>query len=90
MFVNDNVVDFWMRWVTRKEFPTESSVHIFSSHFYTQLRTKGYDAVTTWTSNRGINIFEKKMILIPVNNQKHWPLCAEINAGFIDYGGVQL
>jgi Ulp1 family protease len=90
MFVNDNVVDFWMRWVTRKKIPTESSVHIFSSHFYTQLRTKGYDAVATWTSNRGINIFEKKMTLIPVNHQKHWSLCAVINVGFIDYGGVQL
>ncbi len=30
------------------------------------------------------------MILIPVNHQKHWSLCAVINMGFIDCGGVQL
>ncbi len=89
-FVNDSVVDFWMCWVTRKQLPMESSIHIFSSHFCTQLRTKGYDAVATWTSNQGIIIFEKKMTLIPVNHQKHWSLCAVINTGYIDYGGVQM
>jgi len=89
-FVNDNIVDFWMCWITRKEIATESSVHIFTAHFYVTLRDKGYDAVATWTVNKGINIFKKKMILIPVNQDKHWSLCAIINAGYIDYGGVQL
>jgi Ulp1 family protease len=76
--------------MTWKELPMESSVHNFSSHFYTQLRTTEYDAVITWAQNRGINIFEKKMILMPMNHQKHWSLCAVINVGYIDYGGVQL
>jgi Ulp1 family protease len=89
-FVNDNIVDFWMSWITWKEIARESSVHIFTTHFYTTLRDKGYDAVAKWTVNKEINIFKKKMILIPVNQDKHWSLCAIINAGYIDYNGVQL
>jgi Ulp1 family protease len=68
----------------------ESSIHIFSSHFYTQLGTWGYDAVAHWTANRGINVFEKKMILIPVNKQQQWSLCAVLNAGYIDFGGIKM
>jgi Ulp1 family protease len=68
-FVNYNVIVFWMCRITQKELLMESSVHIFNSHLYTQLRTKGYDAIATSAPNMGINIFEKKMILIPVNHQ---------------------
>ncbi len=40
-FLNNNIVDFWMRWIQRKELPNESSVHIFSTHFYTELAKEG-------------------------------------------------
>ena len=89
-FVNDSIIDFWMCWLVRKQIPNESSVHIFSTHFYTKLKDEGYDAIANWTVNKGINVFDKKMILIPVNKEKHWSLCAVINAGYIDYGGISL
>jgi Ulp1 family protease len=53
IFVNDNIIDFWMCWLTWKEVPKESSVHIFTSHFYMKLITEGYDSVAHWTANRG-------------------------------------
>jgi Ulp1 family protease len=89
-FLNGNIIDFWMCWLAWKEVLKESSVHIFISHFYTKLITEGYDSVAHWTANRGINVFEKKMIMIPANKQKHWSLCAVINAGYIDFSGVAL
>jgi Ulp1 family protease len=61
-----------------------------TTHFYTKLISEGYDSVAHWTANRGINVLEKKMILIPINKQNHWSLCAVINAGYIDYGGVSI
>ena len=89
-FVNDNIVDFWMRWIQRKELPNESHVHIFSTHFYTELAREGYDGGPRWTAKKGINIFQKKLILIPINIMKDWSLCAVINHRYIDYGGVTL
>jgi hypothetical protein len=89
-FVNDNIVDFWMRWIQRKELPNESHVHIFSTHFYTELAREGYDGVARWTAKKGINIFQKKLILIPINIMKDWSLCAVINHRYIDYGGLTL
>jgi Ulp1 family protease len=87
MFVNDTIIDFWMCWLTRKELPKDSSVYIFTTHFYTKLKCEGYDSVACWAANRGIHVSDKKMILIPINNIKHWSLCAVINAGYIDHGG---
>ncbi len=69
--VNDNIVDFWMHWFQRKELPNKSHVHIFSTHFYTELARQGYDRVACWTAKKGINIFQKKLILIPINIRKH-------------------
>jgi Ulp1 family protease len=83
MFVNDTIIDFWMCWLTRKELPKESSVYIFTTHFYTKLKCEGYDSVPHWAAN-------KKMILIPINYQNHWSLCAVINEGYIDYGGFSI
>jgi Ulp1 family protease len=89
-FVNDTIIDFWMCWLMQKELLMESAVHIFSTHFYTKLLSEGYELVAHWTKNRGINVLDKKLVLIPINKQSHWSLCAVINAGYIDYGGVSI
>jgi hypothetical protein len=60
-------------------------------HFYTELAREGYDGVAHWTTaKKAINIFQKKLILIPINIMKHWSLCAVMNHRYIDYGGVTL
>ena len=58
-------------------------MHIFSSHFFTTLLNEGPESVSSWTTKKGINIFEKKFIFIPINESLHWSLCVVVNAGKI-------
>ena len=60
-----------------------SEVHFFTTHFYTQLATEGTQGVAKWTENKDINIFEKKMIFIPVHGGRHWSLSVIVNCGKI-------
>lgn len=64
------------------------SVHCFSSHFFTTLM-EDKKGVTKWTANKGINVFEKKFVFIPVNENLHWSLCVVINPGYIMKKGEQ-
>ncbi|KAL7551587.1 hypothetical protein ACHAWF_014773, partial [Thalassiosira exigua] len=83
-FLNDTLVDFWMRWISRGERQQRhSNVHFFTSHFMTTLKDEGVEAVTSWTAKKNINVFEKKLIFVPVNADLHWSLCVVINPGFI-------
>ncbi len=43
--LNDNLVDFWMQWIARKDLQPDSSLHMFTTHFYTKLSTEGVEAV---------------------------------------------
>jgi len=60
-----------------------SDVHFFSSHFYSTLLEEGPSAVTKWTEKKGINIFTKRFIFIPINKSLHWSLCVVVNPGEI-------
>ena len=60
-----------------------SCVHFFTSHFYSTLREEGVDAISNWTTNKGINVFTKKIIFLPINESLHWSLCAVVNPGSI-------
>lgn len=60
-----------------------SDVHFFTSHFMTTLKGKGPEAVVSWTEKKDINIFEKKLIFIPVNADLHWSLLVVVNPGLI-------
>lgn len=53
-------------------------VHCFNTFFWTRFESDaGYSAVARWT--RKVNIFEKDLVLIPINEgQSHWT-CAAIN-----------
>jgi Ulp1 family protease len=55
-----------------------SLVHIFTSHFFSQLEALGAEAVRRWTFK--LNIFEKKFIFIPVKKDDHWSLVVVVNA----------
>ena len=68
----------------------ESSVHFFTSHFYTALKEDGPAAVTSWTAKKGIDVIRKKFIFIPVNKSLHWSLCVVVNPNQImhQYVGV--
>ena len=40
-------------------------------------------AVEKWTARKGINVFAKKFIFIPINDALHWSLCVVVNPGHI-------
>ena len=60
-----------------------SDVHFFTSHFMTTLKDEGPEAVDSWTEKKGINIFEKKLVFIPINADLHWTLLVIVNPGQI-------
>jgi Ulp1 family protease len=60
-----------------------SLVHFFSSHFYTALVKDKPSGVKRWTEKKGIDIFQKKFIFIPINKTLHWSQCVVINPGAI-------
>ena len=49
----------------------------------TTLKDKGIQAVSSWTANKNINVFKKRLIFIPVNENLHWSLCVVVNPGLI-------
>ena len=60
-----------------------SSIHIFSTHFFSHLTTSGLPQVESWTRSRNIDIFQKKIVIIPINEQSHWSLVVIVNPGEI-------
>ena len=61
----------------------DSDVHFFTSHFMTTLKNEGTQAVSSWTANKNINVFKKRLIFVPVNADLHWSLCVVVNPGLI-------
>lgn len=82
-FLNDTLIDFWMQWITRKLGLDEKLVHVFTTQFFSRLEDEGVDAITSWTAKKGVDIFEKKFIFIPVNKDTHWSLLVIVNPGKI-------
>jgi Ulp1 family protease len=39
--------------------------------------------VAGWTAKKGIDVFTKDIIMMPVHGSKHWSSCCIMNAGFI-------
>ena len=55
--------------------------HVFRSHFFSKLEEFGPNAILSWSNN--MNIFERSVIFIPVNESNHWTLLAVVNCGSI-------
>jgi Ulp1 family protease len=73
-----------MCWITRKESKVKSCVHIFSTHFYTTLLNEGVAGVSKLTTRKGLDIFTKKILLVTVNLNSHWPIIEVFNASMIN------
>jgi Ulp1 family protease len=84
-WLNDSLVDMWMQWTSRHiACKRSSNFHFFTSHFYTTLASAGgVTGVRSWTAKKNINIFEKRLIFIPINKTLHWSLCVVVNPGAI-------
>ena len=97
-FLNDNIINFYLTWLfqTQLNDKFKEMVHIYSSHFYTRLRSKpkkkkeedkktraemAYEKVKGWTKK--INIFDKRMLIFPICEESHWYLVIVCNPGHV-------
>ncbi|XP_069790134.1 sentrin-specific protease 2-like isoform X2 [Narcine bancroftii] len=72
-WLNDEVINFYMCLIMERSkeayFP---EVYAFNTFFYLKLHTGGYQTVKQWT--KGVDLFEKDLILVPVHLGVHWCL----------------
>ncbi len=67
------------------EFQPDSSIHVFSTHFYTKLEDEDVNSVLSWTANRRSDVFLKKFLFVPIHPNQHWSLMVVVNAGLTDF-----
>ena len=96
-FLNDNLVDFYLKVLVgdaarsplRGAGAAAEDVHAFSSHFFTKLRetrasseegrARAHARVERWT--RGVDVFAKKFLLVPIVEHLHWSLAVVCHPG---------
>lgn len=70
-WLNDNVIDFYLNLVS----DLSPQVYCWTTHFFTTLKLKGYQGVARWAKRRKVNVFEKAMVIVPINIMStHWAL----------------
>lgn len=73
-FLNDTVIEFYLKWIYENVVKSRSDCqdfYFFNTFFYKKLAA-GYAKVAKWT--KGVDIFSKKYIFIPINEKSHWYL----------------
>ncbi|XP_024384389.1 uncharacterized protein [Physcomitrium patens] len=96
-FLNDTIIDFYIKYIQRDEFlgaEGRQRFHFFNSFFYKKLsevvnsqKKKGeayFSKLRKWT--KGTNIFEKDYLFVPIHDKLHWSLAIICFPGF-DKGG---
>ncbi|UZJ57330.1 hypothetical protein CBS101457_006650 [Exobasidium rhododendri] len=86
-FLNDTIIDFGLKYLLEEVKVTNSTlyseIYVFSSFFYKrfnerkQERKRAYENVKKWTAK--VNIFDKKYLVIPINEKVHWYLAIVVN-----------
>ncbi|KAJ6525275.1 hypothetical protein DFH09DRAFT_996177 [Mycena vulgaris] len=79
-FLNDTLIEFglklWLQQLEKDDPELVKQIHVFSSFFYKKLNKEnaleGYESVRKWTSK--FDLFDKKYIIIPINENLHWYL----------------
>ncbi|CAI9291717.1 unnamed protein product [Lactuca saligna] len=91
-FVNDTIIDFYVKYLKNKIRPEERQrFHFFNSFFFRKLADPekepldalegktAFQRVRKWT--RKVNLFEKDFVFIPVNYNYHWSLIVMCHLG---------
>ncbi|KAF2294211.1 hypothetical protein GH714_008304 [Hevea brasiliensis] len=91
-FINDTIVDFYIKFLKNKIQPKDQHrFHFFNSFFFRKLADldkdprnacegrAAFQRVRKWT--RKVNLFEKDYIFIPVNYSLHWSLIVICHPG---------
>ncbi|KAK4046514.1 hypothetical protein OIO90_006543 [Microbotryomycetes sp. JL221] len=96
-FLNDTLIDFGMKRIVdnlslqpnNKDIADQ--VHVFSPYFFKKLTQKrkltgkdgapidNYTAIRKWTQRS--NLFDKRFIIVPINEHMHWYLAIIVNPG---------
>lgn len=72
-WLNDTIINFYMNLlVERSQNEGYPDLHAFNTFFYPKLKHGGYNSVKRWT--RGVNLFAKELILVPIHLEVHWSL----------------
>ncbi|KAK0235550.1 hypothetical protein EDD85DRAFT_773813, partial [Armillaria nabsnona] len=82
VYLNDNLIEFGLRYVFLKVFHPLFTTFSFVFHVTTDVFKHGvrkYDDVRRWTSK--INIFAKTYLIIPIHEGIHWYLAIICNPG---------
>ncbi|POM68071.1 Hypothetical protein PHPALM_15814 [Phytophthora palmivora] len=93
-FLNDNIIDFYLRYLWRHLGSLDQQrMYFYTSHFFTQLNgTNGAHELTTtdpderfarvarWTQKE-TNLFDKQFLFIPINDSFHWSIAVFCNPG---------
>lgn len=68
-YVDDVIIDFYLLHLYLNKLSTrdQERVHVFSSFFVNKLRTGDLEAALRWT--RKHNIFDKNLLIIPINQK---------------------
>lgn len=75
-WLNDNVIDFYLSLVTE----LNSEVFCWTTHFFTTLKSRGYQGVARWARRKKVNLLEKKKVIVPINIMStHWALAVVDN-----------
>ena len=75
-FLNDNLVEFALRWL-RREKNDPSNIYWFNTYFFEKIsKGKGrqidYNGVKKWTKD--IDLFSYDYVVVPINENYHWYL----------------
>ncbi len=84
-YINDNVIDFWMLWLTQHISTEVCPILFFTSHFYSSLLNEklGLQHVSGWMQGRKLDIFSKDVLVFPINGENHWSLMVLYYPGLV-------
>nr|CDI51342.1 conserved hypothetical protein (N-terminal fragment) [Melanopsichium pennsylvanicum 4] len=89
-FLNDVIIEFGLKIMIEairdRDPDLADSVHIFNTFFWKQLLAEStvetsYRRVRRWTSK--VDLFSKKYIVVPINEDYHWYLAVIVNPGLM-------
>ncbi|KAA1137155.1 hypothetical protein PGTUg99_005729 [Puccinia graminis f. sp. tritici] len=95
-FLNDTLIEFGLIWelsqIRKRNPELVASIHLFNSFFFQKLSgckskeksaaveaAEAYPGVRKWT--KGIDIFKKEFLVIPINEHMHWYFMIVSNPG---------
>ncbi|KAG8972431.1 hypothetical protein FRC05_010024 [Tulasnella sp. 425] len=85
-FLNDTLIEFglklWQNDLKEKDPRLADDIWVFNSFFYKKLsnrKLEGYSSVQKWTAK--VDIFKKKFIVVPINENLHWYLAVIYRPG---------